>query len=457
MNIFEGPLSVSDGRRLLMLQGPHGPFFADLADRLIGTGADVVRVGFNRGDQAFWRDRARFVPYRGTLADWPAAFGDLVRTHDITDIVLYGDARPVHASAIAAAKRLGLGVHIFEEGYLRPYWISYERGGANGNSRLMALTLQDMERALTSRRPEPACPPARWGELRQHVFYGALYHLMVMWANRSYPNFTPHRSLSVRQEFGLSLRRLMRLPLDAIQRRIVQRRVRQGDFPYHVGLLQLDHDSSFRHHSPFGSTAAFIDLCARAFAHSAPAHHHLVFKAHPLDDDRIPCAKVVAAAAKRHGLQGRVHYIRAGKLGELLDNARSAVTVNSTSAQQVLWRGLPLKAVGRAVYCKAGLVSAQPLVDFFNAPDAPDISACRTFRQFLLQTSQVPGGYYSARGRKLALRRVVDMMLAPADPYDTLCPPQTTHDVVDMGPKPAGRATAQGRSAVGRGRLRLIR
>jgi len=38
----------------------------------------------------------------------------------------------------------------------------------------------------------------------------------------------------------------------------------------------------------------------------------------------------------------------------------------------------------------------------------------------LLETSQVAGGFYSARGRRQVLRQVVDMMLSPDDPYDAL-------------------------------------
>jgi capsular polysaccharide export protein len=37
-----------------------------------------------------------------------------------------------------------------------------------------------------------------------------------------------------------------------------------------------------------------------------------------------------------------------------------------------------------------------------------------------LETSQIPGGFYSSRGRRQLLRQVVDMMLALDDPYDAL-------------------------------------
>ena len=50
----------------------------------------------------------------------------------------------------------------------------------------------------------------------------------------------------------------------------------------------------------------------------------------------------------------------------------------------------------------------------------PDSRAYRDYRHFLLETSQVPGGFYSARGRRTLLRQVVDMMLDAQDPYDAL-------------------------------------
>ena len=96
------------------------------------------------------------------------------------------------------------------------------------------------------------------------------------------------------------------------------------------------------------------------------------------------------------------------------------VTVNSTAAQQALWRGLPLKAFGRAVYSKPEFVSDQPLDQFFAAPQRPDSKAYRDYRHFLLESSQITGGFYASRARRRLLRQVVDMMLQPEDPYDAL-------------------------------------
>ncbi|MGR3636620.1 MAG: capsule biosynthesis protein [Shimia sp.] len=407
-------------RVFLFLQGPHGPFFRRLARMLQRSGAEVWRVGFNAGDSVFWPNRTTFLPYRGTLEAWQKHFRDLTADKGITDIVLYGDVRPIHAQAIAAAKDMGLGIHVFEEGYLRPYWVTYERGGSNGHSRLMSMSIPQMQEALDGADLETPMPPGHWGDMRQHVFYGALYHFFVMFANRRYRNFRPHRALSVAQEFQLYIKRLILMPFLAIDRRISTLRIRFGGFPYHLALLQLEHDSSFQQHSPFESMTDFLALVIENFAQGAPKHHHLVFKAHPLEDGRAPLRREIKKLAREHGVTGRVHWVRGGKLAQLLNDARTALTVNSTAAQQVLWRGIPLKVFGDAVYNQPEFVSTQPLSDFFAGAGRPDNQAYKVFRRYLLETSQVAGGFYSSGGRRQLLRQVVDMMLSPHDPYEAL-------------------------------------
>ena len=407
-------------RSFLFLQGPHGPFFAALGKMLRAAGCEVARVGFNAGDQAFWRGRDSYIPFTGSQQEWPEVLAGLLDSRSVTDIVLYGDTRPIHATAVEAARQRGLTVHVFEEGYLRPYWVTYERGGANGHSRLMDMTVPGMQEALALSDMEAPLPPAHWGDMRQHVFYGALYHWFVMFWNRKYRNFRPHRALPVTKEFQLYLKRLLLMPAQALERRLAELRIRNGGFPYHLALLQLEHDSSFQMHSPFSSMRDFLEEVISGFAEGAPRHHHLVIKAHPLEDGRAQVRRTLRRLAREHGIAGRVHYVRGGKLAQLLNEARTAVTVNSTAGQQVLWRGIPLRVFGRAVYGKPEFVSQQPLAEFFAAACRPDSRAYKDYRRFLLETSQVPGGFYSREGRRQLLRQVADMMLADEDPYDAL-------------------------------------
>lgn len=407
-------------RAFLFLQGPHGPFFYQLGQMLRRAGADVWRVGFNAGDQAFWRERSSYLPFLGQAEDWTATLTQILDDKRITDLVLYGDTRPIHAQAVEMARARSLTIHVFEEGYMRPYWVTYERGGTNGNSRLMEMSVPEMRQALENSDMDTALPPASWGDMRQHVFYGALYHGFVLFLNRRYRHFRPHRALTVGQEFKLYLKRLVLMPVQAIERRLTTWRVRTGGFPYHIALLQLEHDASFQAHSPFSTMTEFLETVIDGFARGAPPHHHLVIKAHPLEDGRAPIRSELRRLVNAYGLRGRVHYLRGGKLAKLLDEARSAVTVNSTAAQQVLWRGIPLRTFGQAVYAKPQFVSTKPLPDFFAGAERPDRRAYTDYRRFLLETSQIAGGFYSSSGRRQLLRQAVDMMLAPEDPYDAL-------------------------------------
>ncbi len=407
------------GRHFLFLQGPHGPFFAELGKVLEAAGCRVSRIGFNQGDAHFWKDRATYTPYTGRLEDWGDFLDRYLDAEKVTDVVLYGDTREIHTVAREHAHLRALSVHCFEEGYLRPYWVTYERGGVNGHSRLMEMSVSQMQRALEGGHREVPDTPAQWGALWRHSLLGAIYHFHVLALNRKYRNYVPHRSISVLRELGLHLRRLIHFPLYGLQRRRSTFRLKRSGAPYHLVLLQLAHDASFVNHGQFDGIGEFIDICCKGFASGAAGHHHLVFKTHPLEDDREPLAWHIRTAARRYGITKRVHMIRGGKLGPLMNKAKSAVTVNSTAGQQALWRGLPLRVFGKSVYSKPEFVSYQPLEKFFRDPAYPDVAAYRDYRQFLLETSQITGGYYTRTGRAEVLRNIADVILADADPYES--------------------------------------
>jgi len=187
-----------------------------------------------------------------------------------------------------------------------------------------------------------------------------------------------------------------------------------------MAMLQLGHDASIIVHSRFSGMEQFIEEVVEAFAEKAPAHHHLIFKAHPLEDYRIKLDKIAKDAAAKRGIADRIHFLNGGKLAELLNMVRSVVTINSTGAQQALLRGLPVKTMGDSVYSKPELTSQQPLADFFAAPHKPDLNAYLDYRRYLLATSQITGGFYSRKSRVSLIRQAVDLVLSDQDPYDLL-------------------------------------
>jgi len=117
----------------------------------------------------FWSDKEIYVSFDAPQTEWLDYFNGLCQTKSVTDIVLYGDTRPIHQLAIKSAKECEINVHIFEESYLRPYWITYERDGANGHSRLMDITLDQIKNATLGPFERSAPPPDHWGDTRQCV------------------------------------------------------------------------------------------------------------------------------------------------------------------------------------------------------------------------------------------------------------------------------------------------
>ena len=134
---------------VLFLQGPSGAFFKRLAGHLETLGAKCIRVRINPGD-LFDSLGQRSVSYRGSFTMWPDWLRRFSAEHGVTDLVFYGDCRPYHTVAADVLKRRGVRVHAFEEGYLRPRWITYERDGVNGNSKLISLPLSRLDRGTLS-------------------------------------------------------------------------------------------------------------------------------------------------------------------------------------------------------------------------------------------------------------------------------------------------------------------
>jgi len=59
------------GKRVLLLQGPMGPFFRHVATRLGENGAIVSKINFNIADSFYFLGAAGSRLYRGSMARWP--------------------------------------------------------------------------------------------------------------------------------------------------------------------------------------------------------------------------------------------------------------------------------------------------------------------------------------------------------------------------------------------------
>ena len=393
-------------RSFLFLQGPIGPFFSRLAQRLAADGHAVHRINFHGGDRLFWR-LAGAVDFRGGAAEWPAFLCELLGRRCITDLVLFGDCRPMHRVALAAAAERKLPAHVFEEGYLRPNWITLERGGVNGNS-LLPHDPQYYRESVRSAPRRGETPVA--SSFVRRAFEDVLYHTAMAVTRHYYRGYRTHRPWHPYVDYAHAAGRFLHRPL--VKRRTVARCERLAARPQHyfVFPLQLDADTQIRHHSVFRRMQPAIEHVIASFARHAPGDALLSVTEHPLETGVAGLKLIVDRCAADFGVHSRVVYFEGGTPDRLLRGSRGVITVNSTIGLRALSWGLPVTTLGQAVYALPGLTFQGTVDEFWRHAAPPDPILFAAFRRVLVVRTQINGGFYSASGISMAVREAASRL-----------------------------------------------
>ncbi len=379
-------------RRTLLLQGPIGWFFSRLARVLRTHGQDVWKVHFNGGDDWFWRGPGA-MRFTGQMDRWAERLRQLVGEHRIDAIVLFGQSRLMHEIAIREARALGVAVYVFEEGYVRPDYITLEIGGVNGHSTIPRVrSFYDRQEPFEQAAPQPT--HQEFGQVADLAMTYALATTLGAW---SYPHYRHHRSMHPIVE-GLRWVRggwrkwmgrwrdrdvLAELTADSRHKR------------WFLAPLQVYNDSQIRRFSPYRDVAHFIDRVLQSFAENAARDEWLVFKHHPLDRPYSDYTALIAERALALGISERVRYVHDLHLPTLLKHARGTVTVNSTTGLQSLYHGTPVVTLGECLYAVEGLVHKGPLDAFWNDPGVVDNELYLRFRAHLVRETQVNASFYA--------------------------------------------------------------
>ncbi len=379
------------GRRVLLLQGPVGSFFHRLAEDLRIAGAHVTKVNFNAGDWFFYRRDA--LSYRGTREQWPGWLQALVAARQIEVIFLFGDCRPLHQAAVKVARRLGVEVGVFEEGYIRPNFVTLERFGVNGHSAL----LRGQPAQLPASDDDARTPGHPVGStFRAMAWQAFAYAVATRIGQPVFRHYRHHRPLGLTEAFCW-LRSAWRKPWFRWRERGMQDELETtASGRYYLVPLQVFNDSQVRVHASFRDVPAFIDHVLRSFARHAPGDTVLVFKHHPLDRGHTDYGSLIDRLTRMEGLQGRVRYLHDQHLPTLLAHARGVVVINSTVGLSALHHGKPTITCGNALYDLPGLTFQGPLDDFWEAATlaAPDRHVYQQFRRRLVRCTQLNGNFY---------------------------------------------------------------
>jgi len=404
-----GPERSPEKRTVLLLQGLMGPVFRRLSQGLRRAGHEVYKINFNGGDRLFWR-LPNGIDYRGTLKDWPLALENIIREHGVTDVALFGDCRDHHMPAIRLCREMGVPVHVFEEGYIRPDWVTLELGGVNGHSSLPRDPA--WYRATAAALPPVPAHAQVPSSFRRRALEGLMYNAADVLTRWYYPHWNNHRPWHPVVEGMGWLRKLRRRKENAalsarLMARLEANARETGGTPYFLFPLQLDSDAQIRLHSPFAGIADALRLVIGSFAANAPAGTRLVVKEHPLDNGVHDWRQETADMAALFAVADRVDYLAAGDIVPVARRACGMVTINSTSGTLGLAMGVPVVALGHAVYDIPEITHQGGLAAFWQAPAAPDAETFAAFRRVLIERCLIPGGFFSEEALDKVVRHAI--------------------------------------------------
>ncbi len=379
---------------VLLLQGPIGPFFSRFADELTDRGFNVWKVNLNGGDRLFYR-KPQSINYSGKYRDWDSYVERLILNKEIERIYLYGDCRSYHRVARKVAKRLGVRVFVFEEGYIRPNYITLEEQGVNGHSPMLNRKFELSQLPTTSERAmlsgENLLPKQTFSRC---TVYSMAYYWACRLHHKRFPEYQHHRTLKVVSEGARWIRSGFRkLHYQRVEKNVLEQIISEYGDNYFVCPLQVHCDQQVVVHSKFNSIEHFIGDVLTSFARHAAPNKAIVFKHHPMDRAYKNYSLLFESLVGELGLQGRVFYVHDVCLPTLLKNAEGTVLINSTVGMSSLFHDTPVKTLGKAIYDLPGLTAQHSLKSFWNKPGSINRGLFVSFRQYLIETNQLNGSF----------------------------------------------------------------
>lgn len=403
-------LSHSSTRNILLLQGIVGPFFQNLAIELRKAGHHVWKINFNGGDCLFWT-LPHGIVFRGQECDWPTFLVSVLKKHHITDIMLFGDVRYLHRVAIKISQQENIHVHVFEEGYVRPGWITLETDGTNGFSHLPKTASWYLRTASQIKNPsETTDYPASF---RRRALESLAYNtadILTRWYFRHWQHYRP--ATPWEEGRGWIDRTINKK--DALARSLhILKEITDHNLPFMIFPLQLDSDSQVLTHSDFNGLTAAISSVIISFARHAPKDLCLIIREHPYDNGIKDWRRLTRHLSTIEGVKDRVFYVPYGDLQPIVKNSQGMITINSTTGMHALRQHIPVKVLGKAVYDIEGITDPKPLHEFWSHPTPPKEDILDAFIKVVTTYCLIPGDYFSSKGMESAMKGILKRLNDP--------------------------------------------
>lgn len=378
------------GKRVLLLQGPNGPFFFRMASRLRGLGAKVFKISFNLADILFFPSRQSV--FTQPLSEWADYLAGYCSENEITDVILFGPFRSYHATAL---NELGekLSLHVFDEGLIRPHHISlrtnvdmqtYQRQGHLG----LAESCNEFELN------------------KQHVFanqyfftalFSFCYYLiegMSSWIFfRHYVHHRPRGIVELKNQWRALVKKLSTRTSES---NALDSFIEAHQGRYFFVPLQVKNDKQLKHFSGLKTNLDFLEVVMRSFSEHANPEDHLLIKQHPLNRPYEDLADSIHELAVSCDVQGRVVYLHEAHIPTSIKHAKGVVVNNSSVGMTSLYFSKAVIALGDARFDLEGLCFQGAIDRFWS-----DASSFRVDRRklmqataWLLENEEFPGSFY---------------------------------------------------------------
>jgi len=376
-------------KRVLLLQGPMGDFFKRLDNHLRKKGAITYRIGFNAGDWLF-SNKDNYFAYKDKREKWREFIKNFLSENEIDKIFLFGDCRFYQKIAIEEAKKANVETFVFEEGYVRPDFVTMEKWGVNNFSlipRKPEFYLNLDKKGFKYKNIKPANP-----SYFKMAWSASWYYIFAYLGKPFYPYYKHHRDLNPFKEAFFGIRNAYRKYKYKISEKEKLEKIIKTK--YFFVPLQTYNDFQLREHSKFHTIEEFIELVIKSFALNAPDDVRLVIKHHPMDRGRKDYKKLILNLGDKYNVKNRLEVIYDLHLPTLLAHTLGTITINSTVGLQALFHKSPVKVLGKAIYDIEGLTDQKYLSEFWKNPLKPDMILFEKFRQFLINNTQINGSFY---------------------------------------------------------------
>ena len=368
-----------------------GSFFKKMDLLFKKEGATTYKVGFNAGDCLF-SNFYNYASFRGRREEWPEFIEHFLHQKKIDKIFLFGDCRYYQSMAIKEAMKIGIDVYVFEEGYVRPNYITMEKYGVNNYSRISrdpnfysSLELKTLPKPRNTKQSK-----------FKLVTSSAIYYLVSNLLSFRYPNYQHHRDFSALKEFFYGVRGVWRKYVYKLSEAGYLEKI-EGELSkkYYFVPLQTYNDFQILEHSSYKSVEKFIIEVLESFATFAPKDKILIFKHHPVDRGRKNYKKFIMEQAELFGVEKRIEVIHDVYLPSCLQHAIGTVTINSTVGMSSLFHATPTITLGNAIYDIEGLTcKGMSLDEFWHKQITPDEELYNKYRNYLIETTQLNGSFY---------------------------------------------------------------